>query len=194
MKEDSLQIIQHYGYRNQLKKLNEECYELVEAVINAEHNRNIGVIRKPCQTAIDNITEEIADVLNMVEQFMYYYEIDIDDVIGIMHKKVHRQLERIENGEYDMEKYIKLETVSKEGIKHELKMKRIDEDFLIDYIVKINEVYNKLIDKVNEQDQIIREAREFVNLRLKECEEYNCCGMQPEYKEELIEILDRNVK
>lgn len=61
-----------------------------------------------------------------------------------------------------MEKYIKLETVSKEGIKHELKMKRIDENFLIDYIVKINDVYNKLIDKVNEQDQIIREAREYV--------------------------------
>lgn len=99
-----------------------------------------------------------------------------------------------------MEKYIKLETVSKEGIKHELKMKRIDENFLIDYIVKINEVYNKLIDKVNEQDQIIREAREYVKRYRKI---YDIDGsIEPKLDEfnilaspkRLLEILDRNVK
>ena len=47
------------------------------------------------QIGKDNITEEIADVLNMVEQFMYYYDIDIQDVIEIKHQKIHRQLERI---------------------------------------------------------------------------------------------------
>ncbi len=65
---------------------------------------------------------------------------------------------------------------------------------------KSREIYNlvrenkKLQSKIDQQDQIIREARELVTSRLKECEEYNCCGMQPEYKEELLEILDRNVK
>ena len=46
---------------------------------------------------LKHIAEEIADVLNMVEQFMYYYDIDIQDVIEIKHQKINRQLERIEN-------------------------------------------------------------------------------------------------
>lgn len=44
---------------------------------------------------LEHIEEEIADVLNMVEQFMYYYDIDIRDVIEIKHHKINRQLERI---------------------------------------------------------------------------------------------------
>ena len=97
----------------------------------------------------------------------------------------------------------KLELISKEGIKHELKMERIDEEFLIDYIVKINETYNKLIDKVNEQDQIIREAREYVENHSLYEEEYDydyeeniyLSGIDDETaKKELLEILDRNVK
>ena len=32
MKEDLLKIISNYGTINQLKKLNEECYELIEAI------------------------------------------------------------------------------------------------------------------------------------------------------------------
>lgn len=100
----------------------------------------------------------------------------------------------------------KLELVSKEGIKHELKMKRIDEEFLIDYIVKINETYNKLIDKVNEQDQIIREARELLNDNSERCKsaltnpEHTIVSKHELLKLEIndikgvMEILDRNVK
>ena len=91
----------------------------------------------------------------------------------------------------------KLELISKEGIKHELKMKRIDEDFLIDYIVKINKTYNKLIDKVNEQDQIIREAREFVKEHTYD-ESVDGDGTSLMFEKangnDLLEILDRNVK
>ena len=93
----------------------------------------------------------------------------------------------------------KLELISKEGIKHELKMKRIDEDFLIDYIVKINGTYNKLIDKVNEQDQIIREAREYVKNNIEFCKSdsqgaYDVCNIRISSDKKLLEILDRNVK
>lgn len=95
MKENLLQIINHYGIKSQQRKLQEEVFELQEAIINAENNRLIGIIRKPCELAIEHITEEIADVLNMVEQFMYYYDIDIQDVIEIKHQKINRQLERI---------------------------------------------------------------------------------------------------
>ena len=87
MKENLLKIINHYGVLPQLKKFNEEAYELIEAIIKHEA---LGCEYK-------HIAEEIADVLNMVEQFMCYYDIDIQDVIEIKHHKINRQLERIEN-------------------------------------------------------------------------------------------------
>lgn len=87
MKENLLQIINHYGVLPQLKQFNEEAYELIEAIIKHEA---LGCEYK-------HIAEEIADVLNMVEQFMYYYDIDIRDVIEIKHHKINRQLERIKN-------------------------------------------------------------------------------------------------
>lgn len=87
MKDDLLKIISTYGVLPQLKKFNEEAYELIEAIIKHEA---LGCEYK-------HIAEEIADVLNMVEQFMYYYDIDIQDVIEIKHHKINRQLERIKN-------------------------------------------------------------------------------------------------
>ena len=101
MKENLLQIIKHYGVLLQLKHFNSEVFELTEAIINAENNRLIGISRKPSKLAIEHIVEEIADVLNMVEQFMYYYDIDIQDVIEIKHQKIDRTISRIEEGYYD---------------------------------------------------------------------------------------------
>ncbi|MGM9881587.1 MAG: MazG nucleotide pyrophosphohydrolase domain-containing protein [Bacilli bacterium] len=90
MKEGLLKIINNYGVLPQLKYFQSEVFELNEAIIKAENKF------EPVQD-IDHIAEEIADVLNMVEQFMYYYDIDIKDVIEIKHQKIHRQLERIAN-------------------------------------------------------------------------------------------------
>ena len=87
MKEDLLKIINNYGVLPQLKYFQSEVFELNEAIIKHEA---LG-----CE--YQHIAEEIADVLNMVEQFMYYYDIDIQDVIEIKHQKMHRQLERIKN-------------------------------------------------------------------------------------------------
>ena len=87
MKEDLLKIINNYGVLPQLKYFQSEVFELNEAIIKHEA---LG-----CE--YQHIAEEIADVLNMVEQFMYYYDIDIQDVIEIKHQKIHRQLERIKN-------------------------------------------------------------------------------------------------
>lgn len=85
MKDDLLKIISFYGVLPQLKKFNEEVYELIEAIIKHE---SLGCEYK-------HIVEEIADVLNMVEQFMYYYDIDIQDVIEIKHQKIDRTIDRI---------------------------------------------------------------------------------------------------
>ena len=96
MKEDLLKIINNYGISNQLKKLSEEVFELQEAIIDAEYNRYVGVIRKPGEKAIEHIEEEYADCCVVLEQFKAYYDLDNDKIIEIMKKKINRQLDRIE--------------------------------------------------------------------------------------------------
>ena len=99
MKENLLQIINHYGVLSQLKQFNEEAYELIEAIRNYEYQYDacevIGCKEYHIEKEKEHIAEEIADVLNMVEQFMCCYDIDIKDVIEIKHQKINRQLERI---------------------------------------------------------------------------------------------------
>ena len=96
MKEDLLKIINNYGISNQLKKLSEETFELQEAIIDAEYNRYVGVIREPGEKAIEHIEEEYADVCVVLEQFKAYYDLDNNKIIEIMKKKINRQLDRIE--------------------------------------------------------------------------------------------------
>lgn len=95
MKENLLKTINHYGVLPQLKQFNEEAYELIEAIINAENNRLIGIIRKPCEKAIDHIAEEIADCYVMLNQFQLYYGIENKQIEETMKFKIDRQLERI---------------------------------------------------------------------------------------------------
>lgn len=96
MKEDLLKIINNYGISNQLKKLSEETFELQEAIIDAEYNRYVGVIRKPGEKAIEHIEEEFADCCVVLEQFKAYYSLDNGRIIEIMKQKINRQLDRIE--------------------------------------------------------------------------------------------------
>ena len=99
MKQDLLKIINNYGVMPQLKYFQSEVFELGEAIITHELKQSVEY-EIPLTEIIgtrEHIAEEIADVFNLVEQFMYFYNIDIQDVIEIKHKKIHRQLERIEN-------------------------------------------------------------------------------------------------
>ena len=99
MKEYLIKIINHYGIEQQLRKFQEEVFELNEAIITHELKKSVEY-EIPLTEIIgtrEHIAEEIADVFNLVEQFMYFYNIDIQDVIEIKHKKIHKQLERIEN-------------------------------------------------------------------------------------------------
>ncbi len=98
MKDDLLKIISFYGVLPQLKHFNSEVFELNEAIIAKEIMYNSSdTTNSMDKFNLEHIVEEIADVLNMVEQFMYYYDIDIKDVIEIKHQKINRQLERIKN-------------------------------------------------------------------------------------------------
>lgn len=100
MKEKLLKIINHYNVNNQLRKLNEEVFELQEAIIIHELKKSVEY-EIPLTEIIgtkEHITEEIADVMVIVEQFVHYYDIDPYKVGEIMDKKIDRQIERIKNG------------------------------------------------------------------------------------------------
>ena len=101
MKEDLLKIIEHFGIRNQLKKFNEECYELEEAIL--DYQTEIAYFDEDAMTLSikKHIAEEIADCMVILEQFKLYYEISSEEITKIFWEKVNRTLERIESGYYE---------------------------------------------------------------------------------------------
>ena len=94
MKNKLLQIINHYGINNQLRKFNEENFELIEAIHELENDSVLRTLAR--RTLIKNIKEEIADNLVLLSQFILYYNINLDDIEKIFKYKVERQLKRIE--------------------------------------------------------------------------------------------------
>jgi len=94
MEEKLLQIIQRYGVNHQLRKFNEEAFELEEAIIYERATSNYGD-EKNDYKCIKHITEEIADCLVMLNQFVEHYEIQESDIYMIMEQKIDRQLERM---------------------------------------------------------------------------------------------------
>lgn len=93
-------IIEYYGYRNQLKKFNEESFEVVEAVMDLEDQ-----ILTCCECVCGethtkherkHLEEEIADTLVLLNQFIYYYDLDENNIMDTVYKKTDRQLARIE--------------------------------------------------------------------------------------------------
>lgn len=93
-----LEIINYYGIRNQLKKLNEECYELIEAVVSADtYEMATGDISRDM---LSHITEELADCFLLMSQIRQKYGIDQKDIIDVYQKKIERQIHRM-NGQYE---------------------------------------------------------------------------------------------
>ena len=86
MEQELLEIIKHYGLRNQLKKLSEEVYELQEAILLDEGGME----------SYQHICEERADVEVLLRQLDEYFEIKFDDISKWIVKKVNRTLERID--------------------------------------------------------------------------------------------------
>lgn len=87
-----LKIINHFGVNNQQRKLQEEVFELQEAITKFENG--IGNIKE--------VEEEIVDVILIIHQFMELYEIDGLEMIALEKNKVKRTLERIESGYYEV--------------------------------------------------------------------------------------------
>lgn len=101
MEKNLLKIIEHFGIRNQLKKFNEECYELEEAIL--DYQTEIAYFDEDAMTLSikRHIAEEIADCMIILEQFKLYYDISSEETKEIFSSKLNRTLERIESGYYE---------------------------------------------------------------------------------------------
>lgn len=77
-----IEIINHYGYRHQIRKLAEEQYELIEALFEEDK---------------EHITEEIADCLVLINQFKAYYKIKDKDIQKVYDYKLARQEGRMKD-------------------------------------------------------------------------------------------------
>ena len=86
MKENLLQIVNHYGLKHQLKYIHTEYYELDETILNY-------ITRDEDK---EHIAEELSDCFVMLKQFQYYYGIEDKDIEKIMKYKIDRQLKRID--------------------------------------------------------------------------------------------------
>lgn len=96
--ENFLKIIKHFGIKNQVKKLNEECFELLEAITRYEVlDDYIGEYVNEKK----NIAEEMVDVLILINQIWEYYNFSDEVISEILHHKLNRTLDRIESGYYD---------------------------------------------------------------------------------------------
>ena len=101
MKNELLEIIQHYGVNAQQRQFAEEVFELQEAIYQyiaqKEACENIGCSTIHVDKCKERIAEEIADVTVMLKQFQYYYGIENEFILALIRGKVDRRLERIRN-------------------------------------------------------------------------------------------------
>lgn len=59
-----------------------------------------------------------------------------------------------------MSKFLKLKEFTKKELRTQLENNLIDIDFLIDYIVKRDKVYNKLIDEIERLEKELENAKD----------------------------------
>lgn len=99
MEKDLLEIINHYGVNNQLRKFNEECYELIEAIITHELKKSVEY-EIPLTEIVgtrEHLIEELGDNFVMLKQFQAYYGITDEEINDVMLYKIDRQKKRMED-------------------------------------------------------------------------------------------------
>lgn len=82
-----LEIINFYGISGQVKKFNEESYELREAIlldVGDEESKN-------------HIEDEMADNIIMLYQFILKLDLNLDNIERRIEYKIRRQKMRMEN-------------------------------------------------------------------------------------------------
>ena len=101
MKNKILSIISFYGVIPQLKYMQTEMFEFIEAVINYDLKETIEY-EIPLTELIgsrEHIEEEYADLTMMLEQIKVYYNLNEETIQKIKEQKIERQLERIKVSE-----------------------------------------------------------------------------------------------
>lgn len=96
-------IMNHFGVRNQMRKLNEECYEFIEAVDNYEDVMNFinSASERDKELAREFVIEEMGDMLILLTQFIAKYNIKKEELDYTMDAKLQRTTQRINTGYYD---------------------------------------------------------------------------------------------
>lgn len=96
-------IMDYFGFRKQMKKLSEECYELIEAIDNYEDliAMNPFVGDKEKKIFRNHVVEEMSDLLLVCTQFIDRYQIDKEEIDAWTDFKLDRTEQRIANGYYD---------------------------------------------------------------------------------------------
>lgn len=100
MEKELLKIIEHFGINNQQRKLQEEVFELNEAIIEFE-NDEYTYYPEVEKSHKKHISEEIADIEVILLQIKELYHIDGNEILKTMKNKIKRTLDRIESGYYE---------------------------------------------------------------------------------------------
>ena len=98
MRKKILSIISFYGAMNQLKYMQTEMFEFIEAIFQYEEQKRAcleNCSRLHCDKEKEHIEEEYADLMVMLDQFHAYYDLDDMHISEVMHQKIDRQLDRI---------------------------------------------------------------------------------------------------
>ena len=96
-----LDVIEYFGVRNQMKKLNEECFEFLEAVDNYEDELAFHLTDRVGENMLrDHVIEEMGDILTILTQFIEKYEISQEELDPYMDFKLQRTLDRINSKYY----------------------------------------------------------------------------------------------
>lgn len=98
-----LEIIKYFGIETQQRKLQEEVFELQEAITLHEANKS-GEYEIPLCYLVgteEHITEELADVLILLTQLIAFYDIKKSDLEDKIKYKMERTEKRIKEGYYN---------------------------------------------------------------------------------------------
>ena len=91
-KEKLYHIFNHFGYKYQVLKIDEESKELQEALIEA--------YKEPSEQNKQHVAEEIADVIVVLKQFKQHFKISDNKLKELVDYKIQRTVDRLKSG-YD---------------------------------------------------------------------------------------------
>lgn len=91
MREDLINIFEHFGAKNQRNKLCEEFRELQDELF-CFHELDIDR---------ENLLNEGVDTISIILQFLFEYGYDTKDIIDTLQTRIERTKTRVKNGYYD---------------------------------------------------------------------------------------------